>query len=104
MGKIQSMPRFTLQKEKNSLKIKQILCKSCMRSGMLYGSETRCLGQNDIGILQKTESTMVRNMCGVKLMDKKSTKHLMQMLDLIETIDQLAKTNSLLVWTCIEKG
>ena len=33
-------------------------------------------------------------MCGVKLMDKKSTKDLMQMLDLNETINQLAKANS----------
>ena len=30
----------------------------------------------------------MRNMCGVKLMDKKSTKDLMQMLDLNETVDQ----------------
>ena len=37
---------------------------------------------------------MVRNMCGVKLMDKKSTKHLMQMLELNEAIDQQAKANS----------
>ena len=33
-------------------------------------------------------------MCGVKLVDKKSTKYLMQMLDLNETIDQLAKASS----------
>ena len=37
---------------------------------------------------------MVRNMCGVKLMDEKSTKGLMQMLGLNETIDQLAKASS----------
>ena len=37
---------------------------------------------------------MVRNMCGVKLMDKKSTKDLMQMLDLSGTIDQQAKHSS----------
>ena len=49
---------------------------------MLHGSETWCLGQNDIAILQRTERTMVRNMCGVKLMDKKLTKDLMQMLNL----------------------
>ena len=36
----------------------------------------------------------MRNVCGVKLMDKKSTRDLMQMLDLNETIDQLAKANS----------
>ena len=61
---------------------------------MLYGSETWCLGQNEIGILQRTESAMVRNMCGVKLMDWKLIKDLMQMLDLNETIEQLAKANS----------
>ena len=32
------------------------------------------IGQNEIGILQRTERATVKNMCGVKLMDKKSTK------------------------------
>ena len=45
---------------------------------MLYGSETWCLGQNDIGIWKKTERAVVTNMLGVKLMDKKSIKDLMQ--------------------------
>ena len=36
----------------------------------------------------------MRNMRGVKLMDKKSTKDLMQMLDMNETMDQLASANS----------
>ena len=36
----------------------------------------------------------MRNMRGVKLMDKKSTIDPMQMMDLNETIDQLAKGNS----------
>ena len=62
-----------------------------MRSAILYGRKTWFIGQNEIGILQRTERAMVRNMCGVKLMEKKSTKDLMQMLNLNETIDQLAK-------------
>ena len=33
-------------------------------------------------------------MCGVKLVDKKSTKDQMQMVDLSETIDQLEKADS----------
>ena len=61
---------------------------------MLYGSETWSLGKNEIGILQRTERAMVKNMCAVKLIDRKSTRDLMQMLDLNETIDQLAKANS----------
>ena len=35
----------------------------------------------------------MKNMCVVKLMDKKSTKDLMQMLDLNVAIDQLAIAN-----------
>ena len=46
------------------------------------------------GIFRRTVRAMVRYMCGVKLKDKKSTTDLMQMLDLNETIDQLAKANS----------
>ena len=34
------------------------------------------------------------NMCGVKLMNKKSTKDLMQMLDLKETMEQLTRVHS----------
>ena len=36
----------------------------------------------------------MKNMCGVKLMNKKSTRDLMRMLDLNETVDRLAKANS----------
>ena len=36
----------------------------------------------------------MRNMCGVKLMDVKSMKDLIQMTDLNETIDQLARANT----------
>ena len=35
-----------------------------------------------------------RVMCGVKLVDKNSTKDPLRMLDLNETIDQLARANS----------
>ena len=60
---------------------------------MLNRSETWCLGQNEIGILQCTERAMVRSKCGVKLVDKKLTNDLMQMLDLDEIIDQLTKVH-----------
>ena len=72
------------------LKIKGSVCKSCVRSAMLFGSETWCLGQNEMGILQRTEGAIVRCMCGVNLMDMKSTKDSVQMLNLNLTIDQLA--------------
>ena len=37
---------------------------------------------------------MMESMCEVKLMDKKSIKDIMQMLDLNEATDYLAKANS----------
>ena len=61
---------------------------------MPYGSETWCLGQNEMGIMQRTERAMVRNMCGVKLMDNESTMDVLEMLDWNETMDQLDKANS----------
>ena len=44
---------------------------------MLYGSETWCLGENEMAILRRTERAMVRAMCGAKLMEKKRTEDLM---------------------------
>ena len=76
------------------LKIKGIAYKSCVRSAILHRNETSSLGQNEIGILQRTERAMVRSMCGVKLMDKKSTKDVMLMLHMNETIHHLARCNS----------
>ena len=60
---------------------------------MLYGSETWCLKENEMAILKRIERAMVRAMDGVKLMDKKKTEDLMEMLGLEKTVDQLAKAN-----------
>ncbi|XP_006820969.1 uncharacterized protein LOC102810427 [Saccoglossus kowalevskii] len=75
------------------LEMKGIVYKSCVRSALLYGSETWCLSENELGILRRTERAMVRVMCGLKLMDRKITEDLMQMLGLKETVDRLAKAN-----------
>ena len=61
---------------------------------MFYGREIWNLALNDIGILRRTERAVVRSMCEVKLVDKKSTKDLIQMLGLTETIEKLVKANS----------
>ena len=93
MGNIQRMPTFTLR-ENFPLIIKGIVYKSCVRSAMHYGSVIWYLGHNDIGVLQRTERAMVRSIREVKLVDKNLTKDQMRMLDGSETVDQLAKTNS----------
>ena len=73
MGKLQRLPRFTLRK-KCPLETKGSVSKSSVRLAIVYGSETWCLGKNEIGILQRTKRAMVRSMCAVKLIDKKAKK------------------------------
>ena len=53
-----------------SLKMKGKVCKSCVRSAMLYGSEAWCFREKEMAILRRTERAMVRAMCGVKLSDR----------------------------------
>ena len=44
---------------------------SYVRPEILYGSEAWCLKESELGILRRTEKTMVRAMCGVQLKDRK---------------------------------
>ena len=46
-----------------------------------------------MAILRRTERAMVRTMCGAKLMERRRTKDLMEMLGLKETVVQMAKAN-----------
>ena len=57
---------------------------------MLYGSETWYLKENEIGIL-RTERSIMRAMCGVKLVNKRNTVELMDMLGLKEAADKPAR-------------
>ena len=53
-----------------------------VRSAMLYGSKTWCLRENEIlAILRRAERFMVRAICGVKLVDKRNTEELMDVLE-----------------------
>ena len=73
--------------------MKGMFYRSCVRSVMLYGSETWCLRENEMAILSRTERAIVRAMCGAKLMEKKRTEDLMEMLGLKKTAVQMAKAN-----------
>ena len=53
-----------------SLRMKGMVYCSCVRSAMLYGSETWCLRKNEMTILKRTERAMVRSLRGVKLVDR----------------------------------
>ena len=49
-----------------------------------------------MAISRRTERAMMRSMCGVKLVDRKNNEELMEMLDLEETLDKMAKVNRVL--------
>ena len=50
--------------------------------------------EREMGILHRTERSMVRAMCGVQLKDIKRSTYYIFLLGLRETIDQLAMANS----------
>ena len=85
-GKILFRKRFSLQ-------MKEKIYKNYVRSAMLYGGKTWCLRENKVAILRRAERSMVRVVCGVKLVDKRNTEELMDMLGLKEAADKLARAS-----------
>ena len=73
-------------------KMKGRIYQSCVRSLMLYASEMWCLMENEMAILRKTKKAMMRAMCGVKIIQKRSQEH-MSLLGLNDTSDGLARAN-----------
>ena len=73
MGEVQGMQRV-VELKKVSLKMKGMVYQSCVKSAMLYGSETWCVRENEMAALRRTERAMVRAICGAKLMEKKKDR------------------------------
>ena len=76
------------------LRLKGAVYKSYVKPAMLYGSEAWCLKESEMGILRKTERSMMRAMCGVQLKERKRSTDWMSILGLNETMDQLAMESS----------
>ena len=62
---------------------------------MLYGSEACCLREKEMAILRRTERAMIQAMCGVKLLDRRNSEELMDMLGIKESLDRMAKASSI---------
>ena len=75
-----------------SLRLKWAVYGSYVRPAMLCGSEARCQEESEIGLLCRTKRSIVREMCGVQLKDRKRFEDLM--LGLNETMDQMAIASS----------
>ena len=60
---------------------------------MLYGSEMWCLRENEMAILRRTKKAMMRAMCKVKVIEKRTNQELMSLLNLNDTLDGLARAS-----------
>ena len=75
------------------MKLKGAIYKSYVMPAVLYGSEAWCLKECEMGILQRTERSTLRTICGVQLKNIRSSTDMMSMLGLEETMDHLAMAN-----------
>ena len=78
-----------------SMKIKGKIYKACVRTVMIYGAETWNVKSKEEEILRRAERAMIRKMCGVKLVERKNTKELMDRLGLSESIIEIVKRSNL---------
>ena len=69
-----------------SLRQRGYVYNSCVRSILLYASETWPLKIEDTYCLERNENTIIRWICSVKLSDKKPTKELTQMIGICEIL------------------
>ena len=76
------------------LRLKTAVYKSYVRPAILCGSEVWCLLESEMGILPRTERSMVRAMCVVQLNDRNRYTDLKFNLGLMESMYQLAMANS----------
>ena len=72
-----------------SHKAKGRLYQACVRSCMMYASETWPLKEDDIKRLCRTDMQMIRWMCGVTLKDRKSSEELRSRLGVTNLKDSL---------------
>ena len=70
-----------------SLKMKGRVFEACVRSVVLYGSETWAVKEEDLTRLHRNDLRMVRRMCGVTLKDRKSSEELLDRLGLCNIRD-----------------
>ena len=78
---------------KFSLRMNVMVYRTCVRSAMLYGRETWCLRESEMAILRRTERAKVRLTYRAKLGDRMNTEKRMEMLDLKEALNRMAKAN-----------
>ena len=80
-----------LTKRGASLTLKGMLYSACVRSVMVYGSETWKTRVEDMNRLVRAERSMVRVMCRVSLKDGKSSEELLSRLGIVGVVEIVEK-------------
>jgi hypothetical protein len=76
-----------LTRKEMSLKLKGMVYATCVRSVMIYGSETWAMNVEQERRLERAEMRMVRWMCGVSLRERKTSDELRRMMGIESVMD-----------------
>ncbi|MBJ3201397.1 hypothetical protein JGB54_23255, partial [Salmonella enterica subsp. enterica serovar Agona] len=77
-----------------SLRLKGKIYQSCVRSCLMYGSETWAMKKEHVEKLVRTEMRMICWMCGVKLSDRRASAELREQLG-VEAVSDVLRRNRL---------
>ena len=84
------------------LKLKGKICKACVQSVLLYGSETWAMKVEDMNKLERAEISMMRLMCDVNFKDRKSSQVILSWLE-IDPVSILVKRGRLRWFRQVER-
>ena len=85
-----------------SLMMKGRLYKACVRTALLYGTETWAGNEADIRAMEVTQMKMLRMMCGKTLRDKCTNEHIRQLVK-VERIKEVARSHRLRWYGHVER-
>ena len=75
-----------------ALRLKEKVYGACVRSSMIYGSETWAVNAEQEAKLETTEMRMVRCMCGVSLTEKKTNAELRESMGIEKISDVMRRS------------
>src|ERR1700755_1816350 len=83
-----------------SLKLKGKIYKTCVRTVMVYGSETWAVRVENMRRLERAERLMVRWMCGVTIKARKPSEELLERLGIESVVEVVRRSRLRWFWTC----
>ena len=76
---------------------------ACVRSSMIYGSETWAVNAEQEAKLERAEMRMVRWMCGVSLREKKTNAELRESMGIEKISDVMRRSRLRWMWYVLRK-